>query len=144
MSHDNQELLDLAARYLPGGSSWMWSLPRDLSFVVARAEGSKIVDTGGRTFIDYALGSGPLLLGHAHPAVVEAVREQAGNRSLVLFDRGDEVTVQAGENGIRFLLVSGTPIEEPVAWYGPIVMNTPDELRRAYAELQDGTFIKQR
>jgi len=66
------------------------------------------------------------------------------NRSLVLFDRGDEVTVQAGDAGIRFLLVSGKPIEEPVAWYGPIVMNTQDELRRAYAELQDGTFIKQR
>jgi redox-sensitive bicupin YhaK (pirin superfamily) len=62
----------------------------------------------------------------------------------VLFDSGDAVTVQAGDAGIRFLLVSGKPIEEPVAWYGPIVMNTPDELRRAYAELQDGTFIKQR
>jgi redox-sensitive bicupin YhaK (pirin superfamily) len=67
-----------------------------------------------------------------------------GNRSLVLFDRGDEVVVQAGEQGIRFLLVSGKPIDQPVAWYGPIVMNTPDELRRAYAELQDGTFIKHR
>jgi redox-sensitive bicupin YhaK (pirin superfamily) len=50
--------------------------------------------------------------------------------------------VQAGDEGIRFLLVSGKPIEEPVAWYGPIVMNTQDELRQAYAELQDGTFIK--
>ena len=65
-----------------------------------------------------------------------------GNRSLVLFDRGDEVTVQAGEQGIRFLLVSGKPLEEPVAWYGPIVMNTEDELRQAVAELRDGTFIK--
>jgi hypothetical protein len=74
--------------------------------------------------------------------VEHVVREQTGNRSLVLFDRGDEVTVQAGENGIRFLLVSGTPIEEPVAWYGPIVMNTEAELRQAYAELQAGTFIK--
>ena len=72
------------------------------------------------------------------------VREQTGNRSLVLFDRGDEVTVQAGEKGLRFLLVSGKPIEEPVAWYGPIVMNTKDELRTAWAELQDGTFIKHR
>src|SRR6266568_4012164 len=70
-------------------------------------------------------------------------REHAGNRSLVLFDSGDEVTVQAGEHGIRFLLVSGKPIQEPVAWYGPIVMNTEEELRRAYAELRDGTFIKQ-
>ena len=70
------------------------------------------------------------------------VRERTGNRSLVVFDRGDEVTVQAGEEGIRFLLVSGKPIEEPVAWYGPIVMNTQDELRRAVTELRDGTFIK--
>ena len=65
-----------------------------------------------------------------------------GNRSLVLFDRGDEVTVHAGDEGIRFLLVSGTPIEEPVAWYGPIVMNTRAELQQAYEELQRGTFIR--
>ena len=65
-----------------------------------------------------------------------------GNRSLVVFDRGDEVVVQAGEAGIRFLLVSGQPIEEPVAWHGPIVMNTTDELQQAYAELRAGTFIK--
>jgi redox-sensitive bicupin YhaK (pirin superfamily) len=70
------------------------------------------------------------------------MREQTGNRSLVLFDSGDTVTVQAGEQGIRFLLVSGKPIEEPVAWYGPIVMNTQAELQQAVAELRDGTFIK--
>ena len=71
----------------------------------------------------------------------ELVREQTGNRSLVMFDSGDEVVVEAGDQGIRFLLVSGRPIEEPVAWYGPIVMNTPEELRQAYAELRAGTFI---
>ena len=70
------------------------------------------------------------------------VREQTGNCSLVLFDSGDEVTVQAGEEGIRFLLVSGKPIEEPVAWYGPIVMNTQAELQQAFSELRSGTFIK--
>jgi quercetin 2,3-dioxygenase len=70
------------------------------------------------------------------------IREQAGDRSLVLFDRGDEVTVEAGADGIRFLLVSGKPIEEPVAWYGPIVMNTQAELQQAVAELNNGTFIK--
>jgi quercetin 2,3-dioxygenase len=70
------------------------------------------------------------------------IRERTGNRSLVVFDNGDEVTVQAGEEGIRFLLVSGKPIEEPVAWYGPIVMNTKAELERAVTELRDGTFIK--
>ncbi len=70
------------------------------------------------------------------------VREQTGNRSLVVFDRGDEVTVQPGDEGIRFLLVSGKPIEEPVAWHGPIVMNTQAELRQAFSELRNGTFIK--
>jgi quercetin 2,3-dioxygenase len=72
------------------------------------------------------------------------VREQTGNRSLVLFDTGDEVRVQAGEHGIRFLLISGKPLEEPVAWYGPIVMNTQADLRQALADLRDGTFIRQR
>jgi quercetin 2,3-dioxygenase len=70
------------------------------------------------------------------------VREQTGNRSLVLFDLGDEVTVQAGDEGIRFLLVSGKPLKEPVAWYGPIVMNTQAELQQAVSELRSGTFIK--
>jgi quercetin 2,3-dioxygenase len=66
----------------------------------------------------------------------------ADNRSLVLFDRGDELTVQAGEDGIRFLLVSGQPLQEPVAWYGPIVMNTQEQLRQAFQELERGTFLK--
>jgi quercetin 2,3-dioxygenase len=66
----------------------------------------------------------------------------AKNHSLVLFDRGDEISVQAGPEGIRFLLVSGRPLEEPVAWYGPIVMNTQTELNQAVRELQNGTFIR--
>jgi len=69
---------------------------------------------------------------------------ETADRSLVLFDTGDEVVIQAGPHGIRFLLVSGKPIEEPVAWRGPIVMNTKEELRQAWAELNDGTFIKER
>ena len=84
---------------------------------------------------------GPVLTESADPNA-PPVPEMTGNRSLVLFDSGDEVTVQAGEQGIRFLLVSGRPIEEPVAWYGPIVMNTEQELRQAYAELRDGSFIR--
>jgi hypothetical protein len=67
---------------------------------------------------------------------------QIANRSLVLFDRGDEVVVHAGDEGIRFLLVSGKPLEEPIAWGGPIVMNTQQELQQAFDELQRGTFIK--
>ena len=66
----------------------------------------------------------------------------ADTRSLVLFDRGDEVMVQAGDEGIRFLLVSGKPLQEPVAWYGPIVMNTQAELQRAFEDLDRGTFLK--
>ncbi len=65
----------------------------------------------------------------------------AGNHTLVRFGRGDEVVVQAGDEGVRFLLVSGLPLREPVAWYGPIVMNTQAELRRAFEELQAGTFL---
>jgi redox-sensitive bicupin YhaK (pirin superfamily) len=67
---------------------------------------------------------------------------EATNRSLVLFDRGDEIEIQAGEDGVRFLLVSGKPLVEPVAWYGPIVMNTQAELRQAFEELDRGTFLK--
>jgi quercetin 2,3-dioxygenase len=74
----------------------------------------------------------------------EATYAATGDRSLVVFDRGDEIVVHAGDDGIRFLLVSGKPIEEPVAWYGPIVMNTKEELRQAWTELRDGTFIKSR
>jgi len=68
--------------------------------------------------------------------------KEADNRSLVLFDAGDEVEVQAGEDGIRFLLVSGKPLQEPVAWYGPIVMNTQEQLQQAFLDLKNGTFLK--
>ncbi len=98
------------------------------------------VFAGSGTFRD---ASGPRkvateLVGQGETPVLTDV----GNRSLVLFDQGDEVTVQAGEEGIRFLLVSGRPIEEPVAWYGPVVMNTEEELRQAFAEIREGTFIR--
>lgn len=74
--------------------------------------------------------------------VENLVRHKAGNRSLVMFGPGDEVVVRAGEQGIRFLLCSGRPLEEPVAWWGPIVMNTAQEIRTAQTELRNGTFIK--
>ena len=91
----------------------------------------------------FANASGPQAI---KTDVIEAVdplpSTAADNRSLVLFDRGDEVTVEAGPEGIRFLLVSGKPLEEPVAWHGPIVMNTQEELRKAFDELHHGTFLK--
>jgi quercetin 2,3-dioxygenase len=96
---------------------------------------------GSGTFADASKPFG--VLTEKDTAQGEALmRERTGNRSLVVFDSGDEVTVQAGDEGIRFLLVSGKPIEEPVAWYGPIVMNTQAELQQAVAELRNGTFIK--
>lgn len=70
------------------------------------------------------------------------IRDLSGNRTLIRFGTGDEVTVQAGEEGVRFLLISGAPLQEPVAWHGPIVMNTQEELQTAMRELRNGTFIK--
>ena len=94
---------------------------------------------GSGTFRDASTPRGVRTEGeHDGPVTIS----DATDRSLVLFDRGDEVTIQAGEAGIRFLLVSGKPLEEPVAWHGPIVMNTQAELQQAYAELRNGTFIK--
>lgn len=70
------------------------------------------------------------------------IRDLSGNRTLIRFGTGEEVTVQAGDEGIRFLLISGAPIEEPVAWHGPIVMNTQEEIRQAMADLRNGSFIR--
>jgi quercetin 2,3-dioxygenase len=114
---------------------------RQKRFAVDRALNAfAYVFAGSGTFRDASTPRGVL----TEPVASEAPAqyEQTGNRSLVLFDRGDEVVVQAGEEGIRFLLISGKPIEEPVAWHGPIVMNTQAELRDAYAELRSGTFIR--
>jgi len=70
------------------------------------------------------------------------IRDLSGNRTLVRFGSGDEITVTAGDEGIRFLLMTGRPIQEPVAWHGPIVMNTQEELKQAFRDLQNGTFIQ--
>jgi hypothetical protein len=96
---------------------------------------------GSGTFRDASEPFG-ILTEKKNPSGETLLRERTGNRSLVLFGSGDEITVQAGAEGIRFLLVSGKPIEEPVAWYGPIVMNTDAELQQAVSELRSGTFIK--
>ncbi len=104
-------------------------------------QGFAYVFEGSGSFRDASNPFG-VLTERGSPEQEVLVREETGNRSLVLFDRGDEVVVHAGEEGIRFLLVSGKPIEEPVAWYGPIVMNTRTELQQALADLRDGTFIR--
>jgi len=108
------------------------------------------VDTSRHAFAYVFAGSGKFCNASAPLAVPTegvgwadvAPPKEADNRSLVLFDAGDEVEVQAGEDGIRFLLVSGKPLQEPVAWYGPIVMNTQEQLQQAFLDLKNGTFLK--
>ena len=70
------------------------------------------------------------------------VQDNSGNRTLVKFGTGDQIRVEAGESGIRFLLISGSPIQEPVAWHGPIVMNTQSEIAEAVRDLKNNTFIR--
>ena len=74
---NQQQLLDKAERYLPGACLGMMHLPADIRMVMVRGQGSKIYDAADKEYIDYMLGSGPLLLGHGRPEVVEAVRKQA-------------------------------------------------------------------
>jgi redox-sensitive bicupin YhaK (pirin superfamily) len=108
--------------------------------VDTRSNAFAYVFDGEGTFRDASDPTGVLTERHVEDD--NPVRSTAGNRSLVQFGSGDEVVVQAGEKGVRFLLVSGRPIEEPVAWYGPIVMNTQQELQQAVSQLRDGTFIQ--
>lgn len=96
---------------------------------------------GSGTFRDASKPFGVLVEKEVEGEEIQ-IRDMSGDRTLVVFDTGDEVTVQAGDQGIRFLLVSGKPIQEPVAWHGPIVMNTRAELIQAVTELQNGTFIR--
>ena len=96
---------------------------------------------GAGVFADASPPSGVLLEKEVMGEEVN-IRDLSGDRTLIRFGTGDEVIVQAGESGVRFLLVSGAPIEEPVAWHGPIVMNTQEELMQAMRDLRNGTFIQ--
>src|SRR4051794_38618680 len=125
--------------------------PRYLDVTVPPGKRKKLpVETANHAFAYVFAGSGKFCNASGPLAVpTESVGwldtappATADNRSLVLFDQGDEVEVEAGPDGIRFLLVSGKPLEEPVAWYGPIVMNTQAQLREAFEELEAGTFLK--
>jgi glutamate-1-semialdehyde 2,1-aminomutase len=135
MSHDNSELLDLAARYLPGSSSWMWSLPRDISFVVSRAEGSRLFDTNGRPFIDYALGSGPLLLGHAHPALTAAVHTQIDKGST--YQWLSEPTIRLAE-----LVCQAAPCADMIRFMSTGTEATMFAIRMARAFTQREKIVK--
>ena len=99
------------------------------------------VFAGSGAFADASSPAGVLLEKEVGGEEVN-IRDLSGDRTLIRFGTGDEVTVQAGEDGVRFLLISGAPINEPVAWHGPIVMNTQDELMQAMRDLRNNTFIK--
>ncbi len=99
------------------------------------------VFNGQAAFADASRPTGVLLEKEVAGQEVN-IRDMSGDRTLVRFGTGDEITMQAGPEGVRFLLISGAPIEEPVAWHGPIVMNTQAELQKAFAELRNGTFIR--
>lgn len=91
-------------------------------------------------FHDASLPQGVLVEDLATDIVSRA--KPAANRHLILFDRGDEVVVTGGKGGFRFLLASGRPLGEPVAWHGPIVMNTQEEIREALLDLKTGNFLR--
>jgi redox-sensitive bicupin YhaK (pirin superfamily) len=126
------EYLDVA---VPGGGKFVHPTSRGHTVF------AYVIDGKG----DFCLDGDPWCYEAEGAGYFDLERERLiGNGHLVLFGDGDAVAVDAGEEGARFLLISGKPIREPIAWYGPIVMNTQEELRLAFDELQRGTFIKSR
>jgi redox-sensitive bicupin YhaK (pirin superfamily) len=125
------EYLDVS---LPAGQSFTHRTPR------------------GHTVFAYVIGGKGVFCEQRDPYSYQAVGENyfdmqrdrlIGDGHLVVFDDGDEISVSTEKEDVRFLLISGKPIREPIAWYGPIVMNTQQELRVAFEELERGTFIKE-
>jgi redox-sensitive bicupin YhaK (pirin superfamily) len=105
----------------------------------------------GHTVFAYVIGGWGVFCGQKEPFSYEIEGAgyfdmerggQLGDAHLVLFDDGDAVTVTTDKDPVRFLLIAGKPLGEPIAWHGPIVMNTREELRQAFAELDAGTFIR--
>ena len=120
-------------------------------FVPAGRKKQFTVDTYRNTFAYVFEGSGEFSDASAPQGVLLEkeimgeevnIRDMSGNRTLVRFGTGDEIEVRAGNHDIRFLLVAGTPIQEPVAWHGPIVMNTREELMQAFNDLRNDRFIR--
>jgi redox-sensitive bicupin YhaK (pirin superfamily) len=119
------------------------SLPPDTEFVHRTPR--------GHTVLAYVIRGKGYFCKEKNPFTYEVAGENyfdmqrdpfVGNGNLVLFGDGDQVMAMTDKDAVRFLLISGRPIGEPVAWYGPIVMNTQEELRIAFEEYHNGTFIK--
>jgi len=110
-------------------------------FDIAIPQGIEYVQgtTPGHRVLFYVYGG----TGYIETSLKGSVKkEKIESRNMVLFGDGERIKIAAGDSELRFLMISGRPINEPIAWYGPIVMNTDEELRAAYDELQKGTFVK--
>ncbi len=101
------------------------------------------MNPGTRFHLPVPVGHTAFAYVYSGEVIFEGETEAVGNHNLVLFGDG-EALAGYSEGGSRFLLISGKPIGEPVAWYGPIVMNTQEELETAFRDLRAGTFIKKR
>jgi hypothetical protein len=107
--------------------------------------------TNGHTVLGYVISGKGYFCKEKNPFTYEVAGDNyfdmqrdpfVGNGSLILFEDGEEIVAFTEDDPVRFLLVSGKPIREPVAWYGPIVMNTQSELQLAFEEYRNGTFLK--
>jgi quercetin 2,3-dioxygenase len=125
--------------------------PEYLDISIAPKTEFKHPTTPGHTVFSYCIEGKGVFCGEKNPFSYAAEGEnyfdiqrnhQIGNGSLVVFGDGEQVTVSTEDEPVRFLLISGKPIGEPVAWYGPIVMNTQEELQIAFEEYNNGTFVK--
>jgi redox-sensitive bicupin YhaK (pirin superfamily) len=112
--------------------------------VVTKPEYLDVTVPAGKTFMHRTPGEHTVFAYVFEGSGVFGHDREVSDRHLVSFEKGDVVTVSAESNPVRFLLVSGRPIGEPIAWKGPIVMNTQQELRVAFEELESYTFIKHR
>src|SRR5713226_8397597 len=130
-----RDLLDQAGRVLAGGGLGLFNLPDDVNLVVAEGKGSHVTDVAGRDYIDYHLGSGPALLGHAHPAVVEAVAEQLSKGSTYYFL--NQPAIRLAER-----IVGAVPCAEQLSYTGSGTEATFFALRAARAHTGRSKILK--
>jgi len=126
------ELLDVS---VPAGGVFRHSIAQGHTAIAYLLDGEGFFDERRDPFEVEMVGAGWMDLSR---------RSSLGPETVVLYEPdGDEIKVRAADRPVRFLFISGKPLNEPVAWYGPIVMNTQDELRVAFDEYAKGNFVKQ-
>lgn len=124
------EYLDIE---IPAGKSFTHAIPTDYNAFAYVIDGEAYFDQTRTPFAHDAVGINYFDM---KPPC------SCNNGTLVLFGEGNSITINTDKKSVRFLLISGKPLNEPIAWYGPIVMNTREELRIAFREYQEGTFVK--